>query len=36
MRVGACIFNQNYSDWDRYEAKEPGEGGAEAANAFGS
>ena len=25
MRVGACIFNQNYSDWDRYEAEERGE-----------
>ena len=20
MRVGAPIFNQNYGDWDRYEA----------------
>ena len=25
MRVGACIFNQNYTDWDRYEAEERGE-----------
>lgn len=25
MRVGACIFNQNYGDWDRYEAEERGE-----------
>ena len=25
MRVGATIFNQNYSDWDRYEAEERGE-----------
>ncbi|HTW86936.1 MAG TPA: LLM class flavin-dependent oxidoreductase [Candidatus Binataceae bacterium] len=24
MRVGACIFNQNYTDWDRYEAEECG------------
>jgi hypothetical protein len=24
MRVGACIFNQNYNDWDRYEAEERG------------
>ncbi len=24
MRVGATIFNQNYSDWDRYEAEERG------------
>jgi alkanesulfonate monooxygenase SsuD/methylene tetrahydromethanopterin reductase-like flavin-dependent oxidoreductase (luciferase family) len=24
MRVGACIFNQNYTDWDRYEAEERG------------
>jgi alkanesulfonate monooxygenase SsuD/methylene tetrahydromethanopterin reductase-like flavin-dependent oxidoreductase (luciferase family) len=24
MRVGACIFNQNYKDWDRYEAEEKG------------
>lgn len=24
MRVGACIFNQNYTDWDRYEAEEQG------------
>ena len=24
MRVGATIFNQNYSDWDRYEAEEQG------------
>jgi alkanesulfonate monooxygenase SsuD/methylene tetrahydromethanopterin reductase-like flavin-dependent oxidoreductase (luciferase family) len=24
MRVGACIFNQNYTDWDRYEAEEGG------------
>jgi alkanesulfonate monooxygenase SsuD/methylene tetrahydromethanopterin reductase-like flavin-dependent oxidoreductase (luciferase family) len=24
MRVGATIFNQNYNDWDRYEAKESG------------
>lgn len=25
MRVGATIFNQNYADWDRYEAEERGE-----------
>jgi alkanesulfonate monooxygenase SsuD/methylene tetrahydromethanopterin reductase-like flavin-dependent oxidoreductase (luciferase family) len=25
MRVGACIFNQNYRDWDRYEAEEKGQ-----------
>ncbi len=25
MRVGATIFNQNYNDWDRYEAEERGE-----------
>jgi len=25
MRVGATIFNQNYTDWDRYEAQERGE-----------
>lgn len=25
MRVGACIFCQNYGDWDRYEAEERGE-----------
>ena len=24
MRVGATIFNQNYTDWDRYEAEERG------------
>src|SRR5215510_4929963 len=24
MRVGATIFNQNYPDWDRYEAEERG------------
>jgi len=24
MRVGATIFNQNYLDWDRYEAEEQG------------
>src|SRR5690349_9706645 len=24
MRTGACIFNQNYTDWDRYEAEEQG------------
>jgi alkanesulfonate monooxygenase SsuD/methylene tetrahydromethanopterin reductase-like flavin-dependent oxidoreductase (luciferase family) len=24
MRVGATIFNQNYRDWDRYEAEEQG------------
>jgi len=24
MRVGATIFNQNYHDWDRYEAEEQG------------
>lgn len=24
MRVGATIFNQNYGDWDRYEAEEQG------------
>ncbi|MDH4148731.1 MAG: LLM class flavin-dependent oxidoreductase, partial [Acidimicrobiia bacterium] len=29
MRVGATIFNQNYGDWDRYEAEE--KGGAVAA-----
>ncbi len=25
MRIGATIFNQNYTDWDRYEAEERGE-----------
>ena len=25
MRVGATIFNQNYNDWDRYEAEERGQ-----------
>ena len=25
MRIGATIFNQNYRDWDRYEAEERGE-----------
>ena len=25
MRVGATIFNQNYTDWDRFEAEERGE-----------
>ncbi|MCB1749629.1 MAG: LLM class flavin-dependent oxidoreductase, partial [Gammaproteobacteria bacterium] len=25
MRVGATLFNQNYTDWDRYEAEERGE-----------
>ena len=25
MRVGATVFNQNYSDWDRFEAEERGE-----------
>ncbi len=25
MRVGVTIFNQNYVDWDRYEAEERGE-----------
>jgi hypothetical protein len=24
MRIGGCIFNQNYTDWDRYEAEEQG------------
>jgi alkanesulfonate monooxygenase SsuD/methylene tetrahydromethanopterin reductase-like flavin-dependent oxidoreductase (luciferase family) len=24
MRVGVAIFNQNYNDWDRYEAEEHG------------
>jgi len=24
MRIGATIFNQNYGDWDRYEAEEQG------------
>jgi alkanesulfonate monooxygenase SsuD/methylene tetrahydromethanopterin reductase-like flavin-dependent oxidoreductase (luciferase family) len=24
MRIGATIFNQNYHDWDRYEAEEQG------------
>jgi hypothetical protein len=24
MRIGAIIFNQNYHDWDRYEAEEQG------------
>ena len=24
MRVGATIFNQNYTNWDRYEAEEQG------------
>ncbi len=31
MRVGATIFNQNYSDWDRYEAEEQGKPVAERA-----
>jgi len=25
MRIGVTIFNQNYRDWDRYEAEERGE-----------
>jgi alkanesulfonate monooxygenase SsuD/methylene tetrahydromethanopterin reductase-like flavin-dependent oxidoreductase (luciferase family) len=25
MRIGATIFNQNYADWDRFEAEERGE-----------
>ena len=25
MRIGATIFNQNYTDWDRYEAEERGD-----------
>ena len=25
MRVGATLFNQNYADWDRYEAEERGD-----------
>ena len=25
MRIGATIFNQNYGDWDRYEAEEQGQ-----------
>ena len=25
MRIGATIFNQNYVDWDRYEAEERGD-----------
>ncbi len=25
MRIGATIFNQNYGDWDRYEAEEKGQ-----------
>lgn len=25
MRVGATIFNQNYTDWDRYESEERGD-----------
>jgi alkanesulfonate monooxygenase SsuD/methylene tetrahydromethanopterin reductase-like flavin-dependent oxidoreductase (luciferase family) len=25
MRMGACIFCQNYADWDRYEAEERGD-----------
>ena len=25
MRVGTCIFVQNYDDWDRFEAEERGE-----------
>ena len=25
MRIGATIFNQNYRDWDRYEAEEKGD-----------
>jgi alkanesulfonate monooxygenase SsuD/methylene tetrahydromethanopterin reductase-like flavin-dependent oxidoreductase (luciferase family) len=25
MRVGATIFNQNYTDWDRFEAEERGD-----------
>ena len=29
MRIGATLFNQNYLDWDRYEAEERGEAVAE-------
>ncbi len=25
MRIGATLFNQNYTDWDRYEAEERGD-----------
>jgi len=25
MRIGATLFNQNYTDWERYEAEERGE-----------
>ncbi len=31
MRVGATIFNQNYGDWDRYEAEEQGKSVAKRA-----
>ncbi len=31
MRIGATIFNQNYRDWDRYEAEEKGESVAKRA-----
>jgi alkanesulfonate monooxygenase SsuD/methylene tetrahydromethanopterin reductase-like flavin-dependent oxidoreductase (luciferase family) len=31
MRVGATIFNQNYNDWDRYEAEEQGKSVAKRA-----
>ena len=36
MRVGATIFNQNYIDWDRYEAEERGEDVAGRAAQVGS
>ena len=31
MRIGATIFNQNYADWDRYEAEEQGKSVAKRA-----
>ncbi|MDO8432105.1 MAG: LLM class flavin-dependent oxidoreductase [Candidatus Binatus sp.] len=31
MRIGATIFNQNYGDWDRYEAEEQGKSVAKRA-----
>lgn len=31
MRIGATIFNQNYRDWDRYEAEEKGQSVAKRA-----
>ena len=35
MRVGATIFNQNYNDWDRYEAEEKGQSVRQAAGQVG-